>query len=512
MSAAPGTLRWLIGKQLGWQWRGLTGGQRTGLILALVVVALLTLVLYVSLRPLLAGVNLSGPLPDGVLGPLLLGQAFLFTLMVSAAVTAALEALFTRGDLDLLLHSPVAPRTVLASRALGVTLSAALAAALFLVPLLLLLFGLGAWRGLGLLGWWVAASCLAASLGLWLTLGLVGRIGVRRTRTAASVVGALFGASVFLVSQWPNLVGRSERAQATLFDAVTRVAPGAGSWPGRDSPLWYPARAMWLEPGPLLLLLVGSALVLAGTVAALARRFTQGVQEAGESGVGRSALGRGEARPLRFASGGQATLFKEWRLIGRDPEVLSRTLLQLVYLLPLFFSIARGSVSGAAGAAVVLLTANLASSLARLTLDAEDAPDLLVTAPRSPAALRREKWLAAALPTALLGVLGLVLLAARGAPGPGILSSLLLLPLVLLGTGGAALMVLWQPLPLRRADAFRRREPRPVVNVVSSLVFQGGLSATAYAATRGQEWGLVTLLVALAALALVFSLRSSDVR
>ncbi|WP_019586586.1 hypothetical protein [Deinococcus apachensis] len=508
MRASPGSLRWLVGQQLAWQWRGLGGRQRRGLVAALVIVALLTLGGYVGLRPLLAGANLNAPLPDPVLGPVLLAEGFLLTVMVSAAVRAALEALFTRGDLDLLLHSPVPPRTVLASRALGVALSAGLASALILVPLLLILLVLGAWRGIGLLSWWASASLLAGSLGLWLTLGLVRWLGVRRTRTAASVVGAVLGASVFLLSQWGNLSGGDGTA---LFAAVSRFAPGVGGWPGSQSPLWFPARAAWLEPLPLLALLVASGLIFAGTVTALTRQFTRGVQEAGESGGRRERPG-GRTRPLRFAPGTRATLLKEWRLIGRDPEVLSRTLLQLVYLVPLFVSVGRASVRGAAGAAAVLLTANLASSLARLTLDAEDAPDLLVSAPRSPAALRREKWLAAALPPALLGTLALLSLAARGVLGPGAPSGLPLLGLVLLGTGGAALMVLWQPLPLRRADAFRKREARPLVNVIFSLVFQLALSAAAYATTRGQAWGLAALLVALLALGVVFGLRRSDVR
>ncbi|WP_102126548.1 hypothetical protein [Deinococcus planocerae] len=506
MRAAPGSLRWLVGKQLLWLWRGLTGGQRRGLVAALVLVTLFTVALYLGLRSLLAGVDVNAPLPDAALGPVLLAQVFFLTVMGSAAVTAALEALFTRGDLNLLLHSPLSPRTVLASRALGVAASAGLSAALFLVPVLLVLLALGAWRGLGILGWWAAASLLASSLGLWLTLGLVRLIGVRRTRTVASVVGALLGAGVFLVSQWRTVTGGDGGAP---FAAVLGVAPGVGGWPGPGSALWFPARAAWLDPLPLLALLAGAGLVFAGTVAALTRQFTRGVREAGETG---RRAAREPTRPLRFASGTRATLLKEWRLLGRDPEVLSRTLLQLVYLLPLFFSVARGSVRGATGAGMVLLTANLASSLARLTLDAEDAPDLLVTAPRSPSALRREKWLAAALPPALLGVLGLLGLAARGVLGPGAPSALPLLGLVLLGTGGAALTVLWQPLPVRRADAFRRREPRPVVNVVLGLVFQVALSAAAFAATAGQAWGLAALALALLALAVVYGLRRSDVR
>ena len=90
--------------------------------------------------------------------------------------------------------------------------------------------------------------------------------------------------------------------------------------------------------------------------------------------------------------------------------------------------------------------------------------------------------------------------------------ALLLLPLLLLGTGGTALMVLWQPLPVRRADAFRRRQGAPLGNALLTLVFRGTLSATAFAVGRGALWGLLTLPVALIALGVAYGLRRSDVR
>lgn len=507
-SATPGSLRWLVGKQVLWQWRGMTSGQRTGLIVSLVVVALVTLAFYAGLRGVIAELHLdlNAPLPPKVYPWVLLGQTFFLTLMVSAAVTAALEVLFTRGDLDLLLHSPVSPRTVLASRALGVTISAALAAALLLVPLLLLLLVLGAWRGLGLLVWWGGTSLFAASLGLWLTLGLVRALGVRRTRTVASVIGALFGGAIFLASQWHNFSRGTPNAS---MEWLSKIAPGVGFLPAAESPLWYPVRSAWLEPWPTLALLGVSALFFGLTVSALTRQFTQGAQEAAEAGVRRSA--KPAAQTLRFASGSRATLLKEWRLLLRDPELLSRTLLQVVYLLPLMFSVGRASVYGAVGGGVVLLTANLASSLARITLDAEDAPDLLVCAPRSPAALRREKWLAAVIPTALLGLLAWLVMAARGLLHSAFLGGLPLLPLILLGTGGAALMVLWQPLPVRRADAFKSRQGQSFGQVILSLLFQFPLSFTAYAASAGQWWGVLPLAIALIVLAVAYSGRRSDV-
>lgn len=504
--SAPGSLRWLVGQQVRWQWRALSRRGRGGLLFLLAFVVIGTAVLYFMLRGLLGDLRLGGPLPDAALGPALLAQTFLFTLMVSAAVRASLEALFTRGDLDLLLHSPLPARTVLAARALGVALSGAAGGALLLGPVLLVLLTLGAWRGLGLLGWWAAAALGSASAGLWLTLGLVRVLGVRRARVVASVVGALVGGSLFLASQWRTVTGQDA---AGLPAALLGFAPGVGGWPGREAALWWPARAMWLEPGPLLAVLLLSAGAFVLTVLALTRQFTLGVQEGTPQAVRRAGPGRAG---LRFAGGPRATLLKEWRLLLRDPELLSRTLLQLVYLVPLLAAVGRDGGTGAAGGGVVLLTASLASALARLTLDAEDAPDLLVTAPRSPAALRREKWLAAALPAALLGLLALGVMGARGVFAVHPLSAPALLALTLLGTGGAALTVLWRPLPVRRADAFRQREGRPLVNTLLGGGFQLALSITAYAAVRALGWGVLSLAAALALLAVAYRLRRTDDR
>ncbi|WP_415813737.1 hypothetical protein, partial [Deinococcus marmoris] len=340
----PGSLPWLLKKQLLWQWQALTGGQRKGVYIALAVLILAVLGGYFALRSLLADLPLNAPLPDLALGPVLLAQAFLLTLMLSAAVRASLVTLFTRGDLDLLLQSPIPPRVVLASRALGVALSAALPAGLLVVPLTLALLVLGVWRGgVGLPLWWLSASLLASSAGLWLTLGLVRVLGVRRTRTVSAVLGALFGAGIFLGTQWANFSGGRGRGQqpSAVFEALSSFAPGRGNWPDREAWLWLPARAAWLEPLPALLLVLLSVSVFAVSVLALTRQFVNGAQEVAAP-EGRVRHSRTPPGKLRFASGSRATLLKEWRLIGRDPELLSRTLLQLVYLLPLLFSVTRG--------------------------------------------------------------------------------------------------------------------------------------------------------------------------
>ncbi|MDL2345800.1 hypothetical protein QOL99_16835, partial [Deinococcus sp. MIMF12] len=277
----PGSLGWLLRWQTRWAWQNLSGGTRRGLTVGLIFAGGLGVAAFFGLRSLLAGVPLDRPLPDAALGPLTLGLVFVFMLMLSACVTAALEALYTRGDLDLLLHSPISPRTVLAARALGVAFSGALGSALLTLPLTFLLLVLGAWRGLGLLGWWLGAALLAATLGLWLTLGLVRVLGVRRARVTASVVGALLGASLFLAFQLPNLLGQSGRGDLVLR-VLEGFGPGRGGWPERESALWWPARAVWSEGGPLLALGLASALAFALSVLLLTRLFVSGVAAAAE--------------------------------------------------------------------------------------------------------------------------------------------------------------------------------------------------------------------------------------
>jgi ABC-2 type transport system permease protein len=74
---------------------------------------------------------------------------------------------------------------------------------------------------------------------------------------------------------------------------------------------------------------------------------------------------------------------KEWRLIARDPHLISQVLLQLVYL-------AAAAVPDPAqerrrragvGAGLACCAASLTGSLAWIIVSAEDAPDLLQSSP-----------------------------------------------------------------------------------------------------------------------------------
>ena len=77
---------------------------------------------------------------------------------------------------------------------------------------------------------------------------------------------------------------------------------------------------------------------------------------------------------------------KEWTLLGRDPWLVSQTLMQMLYLLPPALLLWRSYGEGT-GALVVLVpvlvmaAGQLAGGLAWLAISGEDAPDLVATAP-----------------------------------------------------------------------------------------------------------------------------------
>ncbi|WP_229425440.1 hypothetical protein [Massilia sp. Se16.2.3] len=102
---------------------------------------------------------------------------------------------------------------------------------------------------------------------------------------------------------------------------------------------------------------------------------------------------------------------KEWRLIARDPHLISQVLLQLLYLLPLCLVVFReGSLQlPGTGAGLTMLCGSLSAALASIILLAEEAPDLLHTAPANAAAVRFAKLAAAVMP-----VLALVALPCSG--------------------------------------------------------------------------------------------------
>ncbi|HEY4958879.1 MAG TPA: hypothetical protein VII31_13785, partial [Caldimonas sp.] len=246
----------------------------------------------------------------------------------------------------------------------------------------------------------VALGLLAAALGMALTLALVRMLGARRARVAAQLLGAFVGAAFFLLTQAGNLFS-TERTSRWLTDALNAARESASL--GRWSPFWLPLDAMQGKAPALLALTIAGVGSFAFVVAMLARRFLDGTRESMAPVSAREAAH--SIAPPRFRTGlRRVVLTKEWKLIGRDPQLIAQTLLQTLYLLPALFIPIRNVSTGTLVLPVVVMTAAmLASGLAWLTVAAEDAPELIAAAPVDQRRVRRLKIAAAVLPVWALG-------------------------------------------------------------------------------------------------------------
>lgn len=503
--AAPGSVLWLLAHEMRLYWRNFRAGRAgkgpRGLIsLAVLGALLVTGGVFIALG--LHGHQV--PINPVSVTIAALAVAVVFTLMLSQTLSASSEALYDRGDLDLLFSSPIGPAKVLFVRALGVAGGVITIFLLAAAPLLLpsVVWGHPGWIGVfGVLG---ALALGSTAVGLLLAMGLFALIGPRRTRTVAQVLAALVGAAFFLASQARNILG--EGTSRSLLTDIAREAQEGRLKPPPIASL--PLRAMLGQPLPLLALLVGAAVLFALSAAILGRRFSDAAAAAqGKTGA-RPRKGGGV--PARAFAGGAflATLRKELLLIGRDSALLSQVLLRVLYLIPLALVLSRNAAHGtgavlAGGAGgVVFLAGQVAGSLAWITLSAEEAPDLLAVSPARIAVLRRAKLAAALIPVGLFLILPIGVLAwfAPVAAGWTTLG-------VLLAAWSSGLINVWHQRPGKRSE-FRRRGGASWMATLAEMVVSALVAGAVGLAVAGlPQWGLIPLVLAGVAL---LSLRRSD--
>src|SRR5262249_21777837 len=143
----------------------------------------------------------------------------------------------------------------------------------------------------------------------------------------------------------------------------------------------FPARAMTGDIVATLLWIVLCAVLFPLGVFIFSRRFVADAAAASAMGGKKK---RADVRVAEVRGGVMRSIVrKEFRLLIRDPVLLSQIGLQLVYLLPLGFVLLRpGSnnfqiTEAAFVPALTLLSSALAGSLIWVTVSAEDAPDLI---------------------------------------------------------------------------------------------------------------------------------------
>jgi ABC-2 type transport system permease protein len=316
--------------------------------------------------------------------------------MVSRSLANAVQALYTRGDLDLLLASPVDRRALIGVRTGAIALSTGLEVAALVWPFanVFVLCGRLQWLKAYLLV--PGMAMLATSIALVVTLAAFRTIGPRRTRITVQVLAVIVGFGFTLVAYLPMLAGRRQGPAPVSARMEVLAHQSAGF---REIVV---APAQWLMAGylPVIVFLIASATLFAFTIHMTGDRVVRALTTI--AGSGTRVARRAGAAAMRFRrSFRSVVVLKELRLIARDPFLVAQILQQSLVALPAAMVLWRTKFGGdlpLAWLSVILLGATIAGALAWLTIVAEDAPDLLAAAPVSRAALIRAKLEAAMLP------------------------------------------------------------------------------------------------------------------
>jgi ABC-2 type transport system permease protein len=491
----PGWL-WLLRHEVRLEWRAFGGGA------AWILIGLGGL-LYIAAH-LAAGLIIHASPPERWLAvgapAMILIEVVAATLVLSSAFGLAVRTLFFRGDLDLLLSAPVSATTVFAVRALFVAAGCIALLALLASPFIDMGILLGhpgmatAYAVIAALG----LACAAIAFATTLVLGRI--LGVRRARVVAQILGALIGAIIVIAFQIPNLLPREKRA---AFYAS--FAHGGHGWLGADSPLAWPLRAALGEPLPALVVIGGGLAVFLAMLPLNRRAFIDAVQRAGETGASAAApAARAGGAHRAFRTGlARIVLVKELKLLARDPMLIGNSLLQMLYLVPLLvLAWSNRAAPQLVGAALILLLANLCGNLAWICVSAEEAPDLLGSAPIDRWRVNLYKACAAALAPALFGIPLVAWYALRSLPDAVIVAACLVLALL-----SSATIQLWHAKPARARDLAVRRKENVTTNLVE-MVVAFGWAGTCFALLVHSFTAILGVLVALGGLLFVWASRT----
>ena len=485
-SVSAGGWLWLLRHELRLAWRNI-GGKRVWL--ALIGGGFIWACVHLAAWGLLRGERVLGntDFQQWLIPAAGAALWLLLSIMVSQTTAHSVSAVFDRGDLDLLLASPLSSRAVFAVRGLAIALAACLLPFLLLIPF--------AHAGLvsgkpGLLSIYpvmASLALLAAAIGLWLTMTLVRLFGARKAKTISQVLAALIGAAFFLLSQSANFLPREQQA---ALGAWLKHETQTGGWFAPDSVLWWPVRAMLGEWLPLAVVTIAGVGGFWLVINLTHRRFVSGTQETMVGGTTRTGASAGSGHTTFRRGMVMNLLLKEWKLLARDPQIISQTLLQMLYLIPMLFLGFKSDRSAwLLVPGFVMITSMLAGNLAWLTIAAEDAPELIGTAPVTMNFVRWIKAAAAALPVlALLLPLTLYWLT---------VDAYAAFVLIFCAGGGmisAALCQIWNP---RRGDRRNMKKRYQESRVVSILEGLGSMGWAAIAVCMNNHWIWLPLAMAL---------------
>jgi ABC-2 type transport system permease protein len=391
--SAPGTIVWFARHEFRLAWRDwlamMTAGRRARTRTLAIVFAILAAAMHAVAFVVVQ--RFADSAADKTTLIVITGSIIMmWSLMLSHGMEQVARAFYARADLELLLSSPAPSRTIFSVRLGAIAVSVMTTALLTAAPFINVL-AVGGVRWLLAYAAVLAVGAAAAAAATILTGAMFAIVGPKRTRLLAQIAAAIIGAGFVIALQLAVIASTGTMSRVALLasEPIVAIAPDA------DSVIWWPARAVLGDVFALAIALGASLMALGAAIALVAPRLGGYVTAA--SGMANAAV-----RPRRTKCGFRKTSpmaalrRKEWRLLARDPWLVSQTLMQLLYPPPPAFLLWR-SFGDNYGAEVLLVpvlvmaAGQLAGGLAWLAISAEDAPDLITTAPLLPRQILRAK-------------------------------------------------------------------------------------------------------------------------
>jgi ABC-2 type transport system permease protein len=414
-----------------------------------------------------------------------------WSMMLSQAMEAVTRAFYARGDLDLILTSPVTASRLFAVRIVAMVMTILLMTLVLSAPFINVLVWRGGAHWLGAYAVTVALAMDAVAVAVVLTIAMFRAIGPRRTRAIAQIAAAVIGAAFAIAIQFAAITsfGVVSRMAVLQSPALARLAPDSGS------AIWWPAHAVLGKPVALAALLGFSVIALAAAIRVAAPRLGQFALAAANVSHGTIQQRRRQAR-FHSISPARVLRRKEWTLLLRDPWLMSQTLMQLLYLLPAAFLLWRNFYTGGASALLVpvliVAAGQLSGGLAWLAVSGEDAPELVASAPISAARVLRAKTEAVLGGIAVVFAPFVVMLAAT-AP----FAALVAFFGIAIAAGSATAIQFWFRSQARRS-LFRRRQTSSRVATFAEALSSIGWAGTGALAATGTWLAVFPGLIVLA--------------
>jgi ABC-2 type transport system permease protein len=455
MSSAT-ALSWFARHELRLAWREwlamMTGGRRRKTRAAVIGLIIFAAVMHLPAWAVIGRyAGLQTPLDKTSLIVITSTVFLAWALMLSQAIESVTRVFYSRADLDLIMSSPAKLTNVFSVRVAAIALVVTGMALVLSTPFVDVLVIGGGVRWLAAYGVVAAVGLSAAAFAIAITIVLFRLIGPARTRLIAQILAAIIGAGFVIALQVAAILsyGTLSRFAVLTSDSAAAYAPGP------ESLVWWPARAILGDGGALLLLLSVGLVLLGVVMTVLSPRFADTALSASAHAAS-SRQGK-DAKAFRGGSRQQALRRKELLLLGRDPWLVSQTLMQLLYLVPpalfLWRSFSDSSTALVLITPVIVMAAGqLSGGLAWLTISGEDAADLVATAPLLPSSVIRAK-------------IEVVLIAIGAVFTPLIAALAFLAPMqavvtaagVILGAASATAIQLWFRVQAKRSQ-FRRRQ------------------------------------------------------